>query len=135
MAGIQFHETIMGHRFFEHQLPQLIKALNRCADAMEKANQISEAKDAEAKEKAEKAAEAAAIANSIEPIISAVNDALVAYSPEYVDVVKGAYGLLEVIWHSKQASFLIKQTTVTADDVDLNALVKALDSLGVGHCF
>ena len=135
MAGIQFHETVMGHRFFEHQLPQLIKALNRCADAMEKANQISEARDAEAKEKAEKASEAAAISNSIGPIVAAVNKALGVYSPEYVDVVKNDLGLLEVIWHNDKASFLIEQSAVTVDDVDLNALVKVLDTLGVGHCF
>lgn len=36
---MQFHETRMGNNFFTGQLPQLIKALNRVADAMEKANE------------------------------------------------------------------------------------------------
>ena len=30
--GIQFHETVYGKRFFESQLPALIKAINRLAD-------------------------------------------------------------------------------------------------------
>ncbi len=31
--GFQFHETAYGKRFFDSQLPALIKALNRLADA------------------------------------------------------------------------------------------------------
>lgn len=133
--AIQFHETVMGHRFFEFQLPQLIKALNRFADAMEKANQISEARDAEAKEKAEKAAEAAAIANSIAPVMAVVTKALTVYPAENVDVVVNDDGLLEVIWHNSKNSFPIEPGAVAADAVNLNALAKALDSLEVGHCF
>ena len=34
--GLQFHETGYGKRFFEVQLPSLIKALNRVADVNEK---------------------------------------------------------------------------------------------------
>lgn len=30
--GLQFHETVYGKRFFDSQLPALIKALNRLAD-------------------------------------------------------------------------------------------------------
>lgn len=37
--GIQFHETAMGKRFFDSQLPKLIKELGRIADALEKANE------------------------------------------------------------------------------------------------
>ena len=33
--GLQFHETVYGKRFFEGQLPSLIKAINRLADAKE----------------------------------------------------------------------------------------------------
>lgn len=33
---MQFFETAMGHKFFEVQLPKLIKTLGRIADAMEK---------------------------------------------------------------------------------------------------
>ena len=32
----QFHETVGGHRFFEGQLPRLIKALERIGEAAEK---------------------------------------------------------------------------------------------------
>lgn len=34
--GFQLHETMYGKRFFEHQLPALIGAINRLADADEK---------------------------------------------------------------------------------------------------
>lgn len=34
--GSQFYETIMGKRFFEHQLPKLTEALNRIAAAAER---------------------------------------------------------------------------------------------------
>lgn len=40
--GLQFHETVRGARFFDHQLPQLIKALNRVADEMEKSRLAKE---------------------------------------------------------------------------------------------
>lgn len=36
--GPQFHETMYGKRFFEKQLPELTKAINRLADAKEKEN-------------------------------------------------------------------------------------------------
>lgn len=35
MGSIDFHETVMGHKFFEYQLPSLIKAINRLADTQE----------------------------------------------------------------------------------------------------
>ena len=34
--GFQLHETMYGKRFFENQLPSLIRAINRLADADEK---------------------------------------------------------------------------------------------------
>ena len=40
--GPQFHETGYGRTFFQSQLPNLIKALNRLADAMEKQNELNE---------------------------------------------------------------------------------------------
>ena len=42
--GPQFHETIRGAKFFDHQLPALIKALNRVADEMEK-NRLTDKKE------------------------------------------------------------------------------------------
>jgi len=32
----EFHETVYGRRFFDHQLPALIRALERIASASEK---------------------------------------------------------------------------------------------------
>ena len=40
--GPQFHETGYGRSFFQSQLPNLIKAINRLADAMEKQNELKE---------------------------------------------------------------------------------------------
>lgn len=37
--GFQFHETVRGKIFFESQLPSLIKAINRVADALEQKNE------------------------------------------------------------------------------------------------
>lgn len=34
--GFQFHETVRGKHFYEHQIPGLIKAITRLADAAEK---------------------------------------------------------------------------------------------------
>ena len=39
-----FHETMYGKRFFESQLPTLIKELKRIADALEEANKIKKEK-------------------------------------------------------------------------------------------
>lgn len=39
---VQFHETTYGKRFFDSQLPKLIKSLERIADALEKQNQIKQ---------------------------------------------------------------------------------------------
>ena len=36
---LEFARTLMGKRFFEGQLPALIKALERIADALEKQNE------------------------------------------------------------------------------------------------
>ena len=40
--GPQFHETGYGRTFFQSQLPNLITAINRLADAMEKQNELKE---------------------------------------------------------------------------------------------
>ena len=40
--GPQFHETDYGRTFFQSQLPNLIKAINRLAEAMEKQNELKE---------------------------------------------------------------------------------------------
>lgn len=40
--GLQFHETGYGKRFFDQQLPALIKALNRMADVYEKKQNAAE---------------------------------------------------------------------------------------------
>lgn len=43
----RFHETGYGRKFFERQLPELIKAIKRVADALEKQNQLLEKKEEE----------------------------------------------------------------------------------------
>lgn len=40
--GPQFHETGYGRDFFQSQLPNLIKAIDRLADALEKQNELKE---------------------------------------------------------------------------------------------
>lgn len=41
----RFHETGYGRKFFERQLPELIEAIKRVADALEKQNQLLEKKE------------------------------------------------------------------------------------------
>lgn len=36
----QFHETGYGRAFFQHQLPELIKSINRMASALELQNEL-----------------------------------------------------------------------------------------------
>ncbi len=38
--GIQFHESVYGQRFFDMQLPKLIKAIERLAEATEQHNRL-----------------------------------------------------------------------------------------------
>lgn len=38
-----FHDTVMGSRFYQHDIPQLIRNIGRLADAAEKANEIASA--------------------------------------------------------------------------------------------
>lgn len=40
--GINFHETVMGRRFFEGQLPALIKAIEANTAEMKRANDLKE---------------------------------------------------------------------------------------------
>ncbi len=40
---VEFYQTVMGKKFFEFQLPELTKAMNRLADAVEKANSLAAA--------------------------------------------------------------------------------------------
>lgn len=47
----QFFETVMGKRFFEHQLPTLIKEVGRLADAIEESNKIAKENKEEREEK------------------------------------------------------------------------------------
>lgn len=43
----RFHETGYGRKFFERQLPDLIRAVERVADALEKQNKLLEEKEEE----------------------------------------------------------------------------------------
>lgn len=38
---MNFHETVMGHRFFEHQLPQLIQSIQGLTTALQKPPQAA----------------------------------------------------------------------------------------------
>lgn len=49
----QFHETGYGKRFFDRQLPELTKAINRLAKSLEEANRRNQEID-DRKEQAEK---------------------------------------------------------------------------------
>lgn len=42
--GLQFHETVRGTKFFDRDIPALIKALNRVADELEKSRELEERK-------------------------------------------------------------------------------------------
>ena len=39
---IQFYETVMGKKFFNSDIPQLIKGINRLAEAIEKQNELTQ---------------------------------------------------------------------------------------------
>lgn len=47
---MQLHETMTGKKFFESQLPKLIKELGRIADALEERNRLDKEKQEQAKE-------------------------------------------------------------------------------------
>ena len=36
MSGINFHDTVMGRRFYEHTVPELVRQLTRLSDVLEK---------------------------------------------------------------------------------------------------
>ena len=36
MSGINFHDTVMGRRFIEHTVPELVRQLTRLNDLLEK---------------------------------------------------------------------------------------------------
>lgn len=40
--AIQFHETVRGAKFFDHDVPKMIKATNRLAEAVERSNALAE---------------------------------------------------------------------------------------------
>lgn len=43
----QFHETGYGRKFFDKQLPDLIKAMERIANALEEQNELTKEKEKE----------------------------------------------------------------------------------------
>lgn len=40
--SIQFFQSVMGHKFYEADVPHLIRALERIATALEKQNELAE---------------------------------------------------------------------------------------------
>lgn len=58
------------------------------------------------------------------------------YEEEAIDVVKDdETGMLQIVWHSSNNSFTPRNTGIKAEDTDLEELEKALDAMGVGHCW
>jgi len=47
VSDIPFHRTVAGHRFFEHQLPELIRQLARIADQLERLHKQADKQGAE----------------------------------------------------------------------------------------
>lgn len=69
-------------------------------------------------------------------VIEAARKAVSAYSTENVDVVLNEVsGMLDVIHHSDAQSFPIQHSVATPDSVNRNALIEALNAMGVGYCF
>nr|WP_297765832.1 hypothetical protein [uncultured Butyrivibrio sp.] len=48
---MDFFQTIMGKRFFDAQLPNLIKAINRLANAVEESNRLNSSKEPKTSER------------------------------------------------------------------------------------
>ena len=48
--GPEFFQTRMGQKFFEGDIPALIAAINRLADAVEKSNSLADGKEVIASE-------------------------------------------------------------------------------------
>jgi hypothetical protein len=46
--AVEFFNTMMGKKYYEHDVPQIAKALNRIADALENQNQSKEMVNGEA---------------------------------------------------------------------------------------
>jgi hypothetical protein len=55
--GMDFHATVMGHRFFEHQLPTLIEALEGLTSELKRHNDLKERELAQCVGNAPKGAE------------------------------------------------------------------------------
>lgn len=49
--SLQFHETVYGKNFLEYQLPSLIQAINRVADALEGQKRPSHKEDSKGADK------------------------------------------------------------------------------------
>ena len=45
MMGPEFFQTRMGQKYYEHDIPALIEAVNRLADAIEKQNLLTESRE------------------------------------------------------------------------------------------
>jgi hypothetical protein len=42
VSDVPFHRTVIGHRFFEHQLPEMIRQLARIADQLERLHKATD---------------------------------------------------------------------------------------------
>lgn len=58
------------------------------------------------------------------------------YEEEAIDVVKDdETGMLQIVWHSSNNSFTPRNTDIKAEDTDLEELEKALNAMGIAHCW
>jgi len=51
---IEFHQTMMGRKFYEHDIPRMAKALERIANALEEQNKRTEGPSTEEMEEISK---------------------------------------------------------------------------------
>ena len=62
------------------------------------------------------------------------HNAICKYDSDNVDVVSNN-GKLDIMYHSDNDSFCIKETGISLDDVDEDSLIDQLDYMSVGHCW
>lgn len=69
-------------------------------------------------------------------VVAAAERALGQYDSDNVDAVRNEEtGKVDIIYHSDNNSFAIEAGVADVEDLDLKALAKALDEIGVGHCW
>lgn len=68
-------------------------------------------------------------------VIEAVDRALDKYSSDNIDVVVNENGYLDVLYHSKNNSFIVEANVAEEVFVNKRILAKELDARDVGRCW